>query len=305
LLLACTACGEAENSPHSGGAESGGSSSGGDASGGDASGGGTQGSSGGDGGGSSSGGAPSGGSGGGEATGGSGNTIDQPDRPMYFMGDSENGGGYALCELFSGDLVLEMPTSTSAGATDPVSGHAIYFDYPTSEVRDVQANAGLGADCPNFVLSTTGEVLCDTSECPVFRIDELENKYCPYQEVVIDKDGTEHPLSETPPSHYALHTKPGGGFWLLGRTDASFGRWSIAPDGAVTFDGEYPAYDGAVLNLGFALDGKGAAYASANIGTVGGIIHYSADFTTSEVVVTDTDSSCHLNNFAGILLSTP
>jgi hypothetical protein len=199
-----------------------------------------------------------------------------------------------------------MPTSTSVGATDPVSGHAIYFDYPSNEVRDVQANVGLGADCADFVLSPTGEVLCSASECSVFRIDELENKYCHYQEMVIDADGNEHPLSETPPSYYALHTKPGGGFWLLGRTNESFGRWSIAPDGAVTFDGEYPPYAGAVLNLGFALDGKGAAYASANLGSnVGGIIQYSADFTASEIVITDSDSNCHLIDFAGILMSTP
>jgi hypothetical protein len=323
VLLTCAACGEADgggaahpDDATSGGngnvAQSGGasSSSGGSntQSGGASSNGGAQ---------SSGGTAPNGGSngaGGSVASGGTGatsgsgatgGTDEQPDHPMYFVGDSAEGSGYALCELFSGDLVLEMPHSTSAAATHPVSGHALYYDYQTLEVRDVQANAGVGEACVDFVLSTTGEVLCGTSSCSVFRVDELENKYCAYQGLVIDAGGNEHPLSEAPPNHYALHTKPGGGFWLLGRTDTSFGRWSIAPDGTLTFDGEYAPYDGAVLNLGFALDGDGAAYASANIGNVGGVIRYHADFTTSEVIVTDDESSCRLHDFSGVLLSTP
>jgi hypothetical protein len=302
-LIACVACGEKEHAPilktvgTGNMAGEGGSASG---SGSETGGNGSSSETGGNGSSSETGGNGSGGSGNAPSTGGGGR------HPMYLMGDHESGVGYALCDLYSGDLVLSIPVGTGEGFTDPTNGHLLYFDHQAGEVRDAQTEEAPGVSCDTFTVTPTGELLCtNIAGCPVFRVDKLGNTYCRFDAMVVDANGVQHLLSDAPPPLYGIHAKPGGGFWLLGATETGIGRWSVDPDGTLEFDGEYEPYEGADPNFGFNLDSTGAAYGTANIGNIGGVVRYSADFKSSTLLLTDESSSCHVYNFNGAIFSTP
>jgi hypothetical protein len=174
-------------------------------------------------------------------------------------------------------------------------------------VRNAQERKSLGLSCIWFTVTPAGEVLCpEDPSCVMFYVDELENRYCIVEDKVLDSNGMAHPLSFEPPLTPGVHSKPGGGFWVVSlNDDYGVNRWTVHPDGMVTLDGTYHEFPGAQLTLGFGIDEEGAGYATAYIGDVGGIIRYSADFQSSEVVITDSTSPCKLGDFGGMIYSTP
>jgi hypothetical protein len=256
-----------------------------------------------------------GGGGGGESTGtggsatgdgGTSSTVEKPDHPLYFLGESDNASRYVLCDAFTGELVATVGLTLVVGFTHPMSGHLVYWDNLTGEIRDAQTQETVG-DCPRFSMNPAGDLVCGKGDgCVTYGVDELGNLYCHLMEVVVDPGGVEHTLSAKPPTVCALRAKKGGGFWAVGLTETGLGRWSIAPDGTLTFEGDYANRAGVQLNYGCAIDEEGAAYSTARIGpSEGGIVRFSADFKSTSVTTTDTLSDCKVREFNGAMYSTP
>ncbi len=233
--------------------------------------------------------------------------------PIYVLGHNDVDGGWSICDLATREVVGQSPFGTGGGFTHPKTGNLIYFN--NMEVRDGQLDQPyLAATCGRFTLDQEGTVVCaydcaektdkpyGTAKC----FDELGNMYCSTDALVADANGVEHMLTDNRPPHLdgGVHSKPGGGFWLLGLTEAqALGRWSVDVDGTVTFDGEYAKEPGAAFN-GFALDDEGSAYATVNIGNVGAVIYMSADFKRVVVVARDNAMPCKVFNY-GRVFSTP
>jgi hypothetical protein len=146
-------------------------------------------------------------------------------------------------------------------------------------------------------VSEEGAVLCNNSVV--------------YQDTVhpITSAGEELPPD---PGQGVLRAKPGGGFWGVVRSGATLQRWTISPEGAMTFDGTYAAFPPKTrMGDERRLDATGALYhlgwgEPREDGTADDIIvRLSADFGSAEVIYAGYTVDDPLCRISRVLLTGP